>query len=238
MHNNIQAKQLTLNIQLKDEFSFNNFNTENNLETVSFLKNIETNKEKFIYIWGHKHSGRSHLIQATCQKAKQNNLSIYYLPLKIKNTLSTKILENLENLDLVCFDDIDCIAKDNSWEEVFFYTFNKLLESNTRIIISAKSIPNKIDFSLKDIQSRLNLALIFKINNLTKDAKAEVLSTRAKARGMNLSTSACKYLVNTYFDIKSLLSTLDKLDKISLRDQHKLTIPFIKKHLLPDYLIP
>jgi DnaA family protein len=212
--------QLTLNIRLRDDATFANFYSENNQQ---LLTHLQTNTDLFIYLWGKSGSGRSHLLQATCQAAK----SAIYLPITTK--LEPEILSGLENMDVLCLDDIHHIAGIKTWEEAIFHLFNKLATNITRLIISANTPPASLPIMLPDLKSRLASGITFQVQPLSDQQKLTALQLRAKNRGLQLSQEVGEFLLNRYArDTNSLFTILEKLDQASLATQRKLTIPFIK----------
>jgi len=224
--------QLTLNIKLRDDATFNNFYPANNGEIITHLKNISSGKgEQCIYIYGHPGSGRSHLLQACCHYATSHELAAIYLPLKT-SALSPKILENLEDITLVCIDDIDNIIGQQQWEEKIFHFFNQLRQQQHYLLIAANTAPKNLNFLLPDLKSRLNWGLVLQLQSMSDEQKIKALCARAKARGINLPIGVSKYLLHTCSrNTTDLFSILDQLDQASLTAKHKLTIPFIKKVL-------
>ena len=68
---------------------------------------------------------------------------------------------------------------------------------------------------------------------LDDNEKLLVLQYRARQRGIFLSDDVAKYLLNHLSrEMKSLIISLDTLDKASIIAQRKITIPFIKETLL------
>jgi len=215
--------QLTLNIRLRDDATFANFYSETNQQLITQL---QANDKSFIYLWGKPGSGRSHLLQAACQAAK----TAIYLP--ITTELEPEILSGLENMDILCLDDIHQIAGIKAWEETIFHLFNKVSANNAKLIIAANTPPTILPITLPDLKSRLASGVTFQVQPLSDQQKLTALQLRAKNRGLQLSKEAGKFLLNRYArDTNSLFDILEKLDQASLAAQHKLTIPFIKSIL-------
>ncbi|KPJ67209.1 MAG: hypothetical protein AMJ43_04880 [Coxiella sp. DG_40] len=227
-----KPRQLTLNIRLRDDSTFDNFYSKNNQQLIFYLRKLSCgNEQQFTYIWGKSGCGRSHLLQACCQVANESGLSSIYLPLSATE-LSPQILEDLEIIQLLCLDDIQGIAGQYQWEEAIFHIFNKLLDKKKPLLISADRAPFTLPINLPDLKSRLSSGVTFQIQPLSDDQKLTALRLRAKARGLYLSYDASKFLLNRYpRDTTSLFAALEKLDQTSLSTQHRLTIPFIKSVL-------
>ena len=56
------------------------------------------------------------------------------------------------------------------------------------------------------------------------------VQTRARERGFDLADDVVAYILNRYSrDITALLALLDELDRQSLAQQKRITIPFIRR---------
>lgn len=231
------SQQLALDLCLHDDANFANFYIGNNHEIFALLSNLSSMQNtQIIYLWGTKGSGKSHLLTACCQHFNEtnNSIPIAYLPLSEQQNFSPEILENLENLALLCLDDVDLILGNKNWEEAIFNYYNKLLETknNSIMIISASAPPKNLNFILPDLQSRLSNSIIFQVQTLNDEQKIAALQLRAKNLGLDLSSDVAKYLLMHYNrDSNTLFATLKKLDQKALAAKRKLTIPFIKNFL-------
>ena len=85
---------------------------------------------------------------------------------------------------------------------------------------------------LADLQSRLSLALVFQLHDLSDEDKLRALQLRASRRGLQLSDEAGRYILTRgERTMSKLFAHLECLDQASLQAQRKLTIPFIKATL-------
>jgi len=224
--------QLTLDIALKDSFTFDNFIAAENQLLVDLLKN-ENNSEKQVYIWGAHNTGKTHLLQALCQfhsNAHLNNdIKLSYLPLKQLIDFSPEIFQGQEAMNICCIDDVQLLQKKSDWQEALFDLINRARESGTCLIISACQPPAEINIELKDLVSRLQWGPVFKLNLLGDSEKYQALQQRANNRGFDLDDNVAMYLLNNCNrDIADLLAVLDTLDKAQLQQHRRLTIPFVK----------
>ncbi len=221
--------QIPLPFQLQDDFNFNNFTTGENPLVVETLQSLN---EPFVFLWGEKSVGKTHLLQAACQLKTQYGGTASYLPLRELFTLSPEILEGMSHLDLVCIDDVETIAGKATWEEALFNLFNQIKQAGGRLIISASNTPQQSEVTLKDLSSRLNSGLCLHLLPLNDDNTIQVLRARAKKLGLELNQDTANYLITRFpRDLHTLWKLLDQLDKESLAAQRKLTIPFLKKTL-------
>jgi DnaA family protein len=227
-------QQLLLNIALTPENTFANYyiSPTNQALIYSLLGFVSEPSENFIYIWGKPGSGRTHLLQAACHAANQQQLLAIYLPLQDKQEFSTALLESLEQCDLVCLDNIECIAGDKLWEEAVFHLFNRLRDAHKHLIVAAPSAPTHLSLHLADLQSRLSSGLTFQVASLRDIDKQQLLQMRAKERGLQMNANVANYLMKHWpRDIQALLQALAQLDQASLLHQRKLTLPFVKQTL-------
>ncbi|GAA5112784.1 DnaA inactivator Hda [Orbus sasakiae] len=182
------------------------------------------------YFWSAVPSGKTHLLYSSCNELSLLNKLICYIPLNQHQSLTPDILLGLEQYDLVCIDDIDQIAGNKVWEEAIFDLFNRLMENNqTKLLITGNASPKQIHFQLPDLVSRLEWSPVYQLKELNDDDKLKALQLRAKLRGFELPTDVGLFLLKRVDrDIKTLSELLDKLDKVTITEQRKLTIPFIK----------
>jgi DnaA-homolog protein len=224
--------QLTLPIQPPDANTFENFYTgDNNSVLLPFLKNFTSKKgEPFIYIWGNSGAGCTHLLHACCHAAQAQGFSVAYLPLAtLKKTSSPEIFRGLETVDMVCIDELESIAMDAFWQEALFHFYNRLQEQMQYLLIAAKSVPQHLGFSLKDLVSRLASGVLFQVRELNDNERLVALQQRARLRGLEFSDEVGQFLLlRLPRHTKTLFSVLEQLDRTSLRLKRKLTIPLVK----------
>jgi len=221
--------QLTLDIALKDSFTFDNFVAGDNQLLIDLLKNQQAKTEKQIYIWGAHNTGKTHLLQALCQFHAQKNIKLSYLPLKQLIDFSPEIFHGQEAMDICCIDDVQLLQNKLHWQEALFDLINRSREGATRLIISASQPPSEINIELKDLISRLQWGPVFKLSELDDDEKCKALQLRARCRGFDLEDNVANYLLKSCNrDIADLYAVLDALDKAQLQQHRRLTIPFVK----------
>jgi DnaA-homolog protein len=221
--------QLTLDLQLKDSYTFNNVVNGENKLLIDLLKSPNLAAEKQLYIWGAHNTGKTHLMQALCQSFAQQNKSISYLPLKQLIEYSPEVFQGQEAMDVCCIDDVQLLQNKADWQEALFDLINRTRENNKQLIFTADQPPAEINIQLKDLTSRLQWGAVFKLLELNDAQKCEALQQRAEARGFELADNVASYLLNNYNrDMADLFEMLDALDKAQLQQHRRLTIPFVK----------
>lgn len=228
-----QATQLTFKLNLDSKATFANFYPGNNQQLLMQLTTIASGRgAQYLFFWGKNGTGRTHLLQASCKHANKLKLPTFYLSCRNLHEMQPQVLENLEQMYLVCIDDIQHIAGITTWEEAYFDFFNRMFDAKKRLIIVGDAHPQYLGISLTDLTSRLASAAILQINELTDAEKIQALIFRAKKRGLILSPEVATFLWRRWpRDMHSLFAALDTLDQASLTAKHRLTIPFIKSVL-------
>ncbi|MFT5163184.1 MAG: DnaA family protein [Alteromonadaceae bacterium] len=231
----LEPMQLALPVTLHDDEVFASFYQGDNQQLVAHLnQQVDENDEvfSFTFLCGINQTGKSHLLYASCVKAQELGLSNILLPMDQLIGMKTEVLDGVEAYDIICVDNFELIAGNDSWEKSFFYLFNLLDAAGKTLIVAANGLPDTLKIKLPDLISRLNWGVTFQLKYLSDEDKVKALQTRAKQRGLELSNEAARYMVSRLTrDITSLITALNDLDQASIAAQRKLTIPFIKKTL-------
>lgn len=225
--------QLPLGLGLRDDATFDNYCVGNNEQVLANIHHLlRGTGESYIYLWGDRGVGRSHLLQACCHALETAERHAVYLPLAEHEQLSPEMLEGMEDLDFVCLDDINSVLGQRRWEEAIFHLYNRVLATEAKLVIAADVVPTQLACIMPDLRSRLSQGLVVQVHPLDDEQKLAVLQLRAKHRGLELSDEVGRYLLRHYpRNMASLFDVLIKLDKASLVQQRKLTIPFVKSVL-------
>ncbi len=227
------SAQLPLNIQLRDDATFESYYPGDNKEAfAAVLQFSEGVGERFLYLFGADDVGRSHLLQAACHTARDLGVAAVYVPLSDADKLSPNLMQDLENIPMICMDDVHCIAGKREWEEALFHLYNRVRAQNTCLLLSANASPTQIPIELRDLKSRLSWGVAYQLYSLSDDQKLSALALRAKFRGLTLNRTVGKFLLNHCpRNMSEMFHTLEILDKASLTDQRRLTVPFVKQVL-------
>lgn len=228
--------QLPLSVRLRDDATFANFYPGANAAALGYVERLCTTEagwaENLIYLWGGGGVGRSHLLQAACLRMQENEQQAVYLPLAELVGYTPQLLENLEQCELVCLDDLQAVAGMPAWEETLFHLFNRLRDSGRRLLLAADAAPRELPVLLPDLQSRLSQALVFQLRELDEEDKLRALQLRASRRGLQLPDEVGRFILSRgERSMNSLFELLERLDQASLQAQRKLTIPFLKQTL-------
>jgi DnaA family protein len=210
------VRQFTLDFKLSPDAVFANYIGD----AAGKIRQIST----WQYLWGRKGSGRSHLLQAACQATPG---SIYLSELK---RLSPEVVRDLETMPLVCLDNIDSILTDPDWQQALFHLMNGVKDRGGQLLMAAELPANQQNIKLKDLRSRLNAATPVETDRLSDSQKIRVLVQRAKHRGFDLSEDVGRFILSrSPRDMIMLVDMLKRLEIETLRQQKRVTIPFVKQ---------
>lgn len=228
------TRQLFLPVQMPDDETFDSFIAGENLQVVQHLQQWLHAAEPFLtYVSGESGSGKSHLHYALCSDCADRQLSVAYISFNDLGQLHPDVLMDLEQLNLICLDDVHLLAGKSDWQRAMFDLINRVKErGGSKLLVSALQGPGQLPVELADLRSRLSWGLSFHLKPLNDELRAEALIVRAHRRGMLMSQDVARFLMNhCHRDMPTLLTVLDKLDNSSLEAQRRLTIPFVKKVL-------
>lgn len=245
-----QLSQLALSVQLPDDETFDSFIGQPNhsvlVQLTSFIRQNKVETEQHenhslalfsqlphsFYLFGLAGVGKSHLLHACNNLAAQLKKTSVCLSCSELKQLPIEVLDGLEQIDFICLDDIELIAGDVQWQQAIFDLYNRAIENESCLIITGSEAINKLGITLPDLVSRIGWGYIEQVKPLDDDDKTLAIQHRARQRGLMISDEATRFLLNrSSRDMTSLIQTLDILDKASIREQRKVTIPFIKEIL-------
>lgn len=200
-------KQLLLDIQPAPAPSLENFVPGRNAEALYSLLQAATGMAdtRFVTLWGPGGSGKTHLLCACADLARQHNV------------------------ELVIADDVQKLDDDAQVD--LFNTYNQLRASGGVLIASGDAAPMQMGLR-DDLATRLSWGLVYQLHPLTDEEKAQALLAHAAERGMKLPEEVVDYcLRHLRRDLRTLMATLDALDRWSLTAKRPVTLPLLRQLL-------
>lgn len=225
------ASQLPLHLNPSEFYHLDNF-LFSQQEIASAIDSFCQNKDiEFLYLWGEEAVGKTHLLLAMAEALQAANKRVVYLPLtELVTTTSAEILQDLEQLDLLCIDELEALANLPDWQEALFHCFNRLQQTGCKLCVASRENPQMLSLQLADLRSRLATGLIYQLEVLDDNDKALAMARQAQSRGLELPNEVTQYLLRHYSrNMKGLVSLLGDLDKASMAAKRRLTIPFVKQ---------
>ena len=224
------SRQLPLALQLENGATFENFVASGNEEVLSIARAMVAGIGlPFLYLCGGEGTGKTHLLAASCHCLAHAKGTVAHLPLRQISVLNPALIAGLEQLDLLCIDDIDAIAGDRAWEEELFHLYNRLERVGGRLIVASRIPPSKIEFKISDLGSRLTSGVVFRLRSLDDESRAVVLRSRAEQRGFEIPDEVVAFLLKRCpRDLHTLASLVERIDYLTLTAKRRVTIPFVK----------
>ena len=209
------------------KFDFNKFDFFHsnivNRETIALIDNLFrfNDKDNRIYLWGPSAVGKTHILIATVKKFLNQNKEVIDLSLIDDNDTF-----NLGTIDLFFLDDIE--VADHKIHNNLFNIFNMSENENATILITGNLPPNQMSLRL-DLRTRLSQCLVLNLKELEDEEKKDVLLKRSYFMGINMKLEIIDYLVKNYNrNMHELIKLIEKIDKESIIQKKRITIPFIK----------
>ncbi len=221
------VSQLALPLRLDDHAVFASFLDAGNETLVAMLAELAGGGAGAgCWIWGAAATGKTHLLQAVCDRAGDRSV---YVPLAALAGADAQLLDGLASRELICIDDVDAVFGHAKWEIALFELCNQILDADRVLLAAARSPPRTAGIELQDLASRLARLPVFQLQPLDDGKRAAALQLRAQHRGLDLPDETAQYLLNrSRRDMASLYGLLDTLDQEALRAQRRLTIPFVR----------
>lgn len=222
----VAPRQLPLALRFAPGSGFEQFvTTEATAPLLHALQMWLAEGDGVFYIAGPTGSGRSHLLHAAAEAGDG-----WLLPLaECAAQPPATVLEGMEQAALLCLDDVDAVAADPAWAEALFGLFNALRERGGRLLVTAQLPPAALACPLPDLRSRLAWGGCWRLAPLDDAGRAQLLRTRAAARGLMLPDDVLQYLLSRFSRrVEDLLSLLQKLDDASLVTKRRITVALLR----------
>src|SRR5210317_509487 len=185
-----------------------------------------------LFLSGPQGSGKSHLLNALCHRARSNGLGVFYVALKRLPEEAAAGLEGLQMQDLVCVDDLDCVVGNAVWEQALFRCFNEIRDAGGRLLVSSCMPLSSLPIGLPDLASRLAWGVRQNLQPPDDAGKLAVLQQRARTLRIEVPLDVQKYLLRYgRRDMASLLTALERLKDAAFADKRKITVPLAREIL-------
>ncbi len=185
-----------------------------------------------LWLHGPRDSGKTHLLQAVCHRAQGQDESAAYLPLKLMRELGPDTLDGLEQCSWICLDDVDAVLEQGDWEPRLFGLVNQAMDHGARLLMAARPPAADVSVALPDLRSRLRGAVAFSVQALDDEQQSEALRRRAHSQGYDLPEDAVRYMQrHVVRGLGQLCRVLDRLERASLSQKRRITVPFVREVL-------
>lgn len=186
-----------------------------------------------IYLWGPQGVGRSHLLHGVCHQMN----GYYHSPDSPAACLYELATADAIATRLVAVDDVQALTAEG--QAALFALYNRWRESAaTRhafaMVLAGDRAPLAMEVR-EDLRTRLGWDLVFRLEQLSDEERAQALRSRAAQRGLDLTPEVVAWLLTHHErDMSRLTSLVDALDRYSLARHRNITLPLLKDLLASD----
>ena len=188
------------------------------------------------FVHGQVGLGKTHILQAICQRMRQNNpkIRIAYTSCEhfmtrfiedVKAGRMTGFRHNFRHVDVLVIDDIQFLAKREQTQEEFFHTFNELHQSNKQIIMSSDSPPEEIEDLEDRLVSRFKWGLVTQIAPPGFETRVEIVKEKGRLRGLTLRNDVAELIASRVeTNVRELESALSRIQLQAVVDKAPITL--------------
>src|SRR5688500_3771426 len=212
-------KQLALDFVTAAQPTLDNFVVGRNGEVLQRLATVvaDGGGERFVYLWGATASGRTHLLTATLAALAARGARIAFCA-----DDADLLALDPSSVDAAAVDDVDRLNA--AGQGALFRLFNVLREHAGTLIAAGNAPPTRLMLRA-DVVTRLAWGLVYEVHALSDPEKAQALAAQAAARGFRLQPEAVQYLLtHARRDMRTLIATVDALDRYSLEAKRPVTL--------------
>nr|WP_293619415.1 chromosomal replication initiator protein DnaA [Salinisphaera sp.] len=196
-----------------------------------------------LLIYGGVGLGKTHLMQSVGNRLLDNNLRAkvaYVRSEHFVNEMVTAIRHNrmdrfkahYRSLDALLIDDIQFFANKDRSQEEFFHTFNSLLESNQRIVITCDRFPKEVEGLEDRLKSRFSWGLSVAVEPPELETRVAIMLSKADAHGVALPQEVAFFIAKRVrSNVRDLEGALHRLKASAQITGTPITVDFAKQAL-------
>jgi len=197
------------------------FVSSNNFSAYKLIESWPNWPGKWLNIFGHTGSGKTHLAKILEKKIDKIKL------IEAKN-VNNKTLQDLNNLDCLIIDSFD----NNIDEKLLYSIFNQSKQLENYILINSINSIKDLKINLEDLKSRVSSFLFIGIELPTDDLLKVIISKTLSDNQININPKLSDFIINNVErSYEKMFKFLKDLDEMSLSTGKSININLIKKVL-------
>jgi DnaA family protein len=155
----------------------------------------------------------------------------YYSATQANSNLQELATSDTFTVRTVAVDDVDQL--DANGQAALFTLYNRWRETASTdqafiLVLAGSHAPVAMPVR-EDLRTRLGWDLVFRLEQLSDENRAQALQTRANERGLSLSPEVISWVLTHYErDMSRLTALVDALDRYSLERHRAITLPLLK----------
>ena len=218
-------RQIPLDIRPACAPTFENFVLGDNAELMERLQGLATPQSfDSVYLWGENGSGRSHLLMATAEATADAGRPL-------TSVRGRDVGDDLPLVPggLLIVDEAEQLGPEA--QIALFRAYNTARIIGLAMLVAGNAPPRLLQLR-EDLRTRIGQALIYQVQPLSDEDKAETLARHARSRGLSLEPEVINYLLrHGRRDLGSLLAVLESLDEQTLIQKRHPTLPLLREIL-------
>jgi len=218
-------RQLILDLLPPPPPTLENFVVGDNAAAIDALRHCQPGRA--LYLWGPPGSGRSHLLRAMGE-AKAN----LYIEAADASTRLAEINQDEQvGFHLIAVDGVEHL--DAAGQSALFALYNRWREASAgarafALLLAGDRAPMSMPLR-EDLRTRLGWDLVYRLQQLSDDERAQAMQAQAQERGLQLTPEVVNWVLTHYTrDMNHLSALVDALDRYSLEKHRAITLPLLK----------
>jgi len=220
-------QQLTLELTPPPPPTLENFVPGRNAEVLAALRALLEGRagERFVYLWGGRGCGKSHLAAGFLAAAAALGLTTG----QVRAGDEALSPAELARRGAVAVEDVGRL---NDAQQIALFDLINRMQEGTALLLVTGSVPPMRLRLRPELATRLAQGLIYQVHCLSDEDKAQALMAHARERGFTLGGDVAAYLLRTWQrDLPSLMGLLEVLDRYSLQVKRPITLPLVREVL-------
>lgn len=228
MPNNNTSQQLPIEFTHRPSLGKEDFLVTNcNVEAVQMIDAWPNWPHFAICIYGRPGSGKTHLANVFSNNVANIDKHPYRIPIIQAQDVDLETPHKL-------FAEHRCLIVENLSrqinQEAMFHLYNLYRNEGGNILFTADIAPARMGFSLKDLQSRLNIMPSVEIKDPDDDLLSSLIVKLFYDRQIMITPELVNYIIaNMQRSFAYTIKLVDEIDKISLSKKRAISIPIIKE---------
>ena len=195
--------------------------SSNNFSAYKLIESWPNWPGKWLNIFGHTGSGKTHLAKILEKKIDKIKL------IEAKN-VNNETLQDLNSLDCLIIDSFD----NNIDEKLLYSILNQSKQLENYILINSINSIKDLKMNLEDLKSRVSSFLFIGIELPTDDLLKVIISKTLSDNQININPKLSDFIINNVErSYEKMFKFLKDLDELSLSTGKSININLIKKVL-------
>lgn len=229
-HNAKSQKSAKLNFQsnslsLYPLYSFENFVVGKSNESAYNVAKMVADRQAVynpVMIHGDSGLGKTHLLNAVGNHAKEQNKNVIYIPAeellneyieRIKRQTMDSFREKYRKCDYLLIDDVQFLGGKDGVQEELLNTFNTLYSGQKQIVMTSDKPPKEMRGLAQRLRSRFEGGIMVEITSPDLETKIEIIKSKCEINHIILNKEVIHYIASNIHgnirQIEGILSTIN-----------------------------